>query len=205
MLTLNNISCEKGGKVLFENLGFTIGDCCTLILRGDNGSGKTSLLNIIAGLATPANGRILYANEKVNGDHWAEYCSIIQYIGHKNAIKLQLTVRENLEFWAILRNCEGRVDAAMSFFDLEAYADVPCYKLSVGWQKKVALAKLLACKSEIWLLDEPFSNLDEDTQLKLASMIETRCEQGGSVILTAHGKVPVRNAAEIYLGDFLPQ
>jgi heme exporter protein A len=202
MLTLNNISCIRGGRTLFKNLGFTVGDCCTLVVRGYNGSGKTSLLNIISCLSRPDTGEILYANENVHGEHWQEYCGIIQYIGHKNAIKPQLTVRENLELWAKLKDSQGRVDAAMAFFDLEQYENTPCGKLSVGWQKKVGLAKLLACKSEIWLLDEPFSNLDEDTQLRLASMIETRCEQGGSVILTAHGKIPVKNALEIDLGDF---
>jgi heme exporter protein A len=202
MLTLNNITCEKGGRTLFKNLSFTVGDCCALILRGSNGSGKTSLLNIIACLAKPAGGEILYANEKVTGEHWNEYCSIIQYVGHKNAIKPQLTVKENLDFWVKLRGSEGRVEAAMAFFDLTPFADVPCGKLSVGWQKKVALAKLLACKSEIWLLDEPFTNLDEDTKLKLVSIINTRCEQGGSVIMAMHDNVHIPHACEIDLGDF---
>jgi heme exporter protein A len=202
MLTLNNITCEKGGRPLFKNLGFTVGDRCALVVRGSNGSGKTSLLNIIACLAKPAEGEVLYANERVTGGHWPEYCEIIQYVGHKNAIKPQLTVRENLDFWVKLRGSEGRVEAAMAFFDLSSLADVPCGKLSVGWQKKVALAKLLACKSEIWLLDEPFTNLDEDTKLKLASLIETRCEQGGSVIMAMHDKITIRDACEIILEDF---
>ena len=101
-----------------------------------------------------------------------------------------------------MRGSEGRMEAAMAFFDLSQFADVPCGKLSVGWQKKVALAKLLACKSEIWLLDEPFTNLDEDTKLRLASIIETRCEQGGSVIMAMHENIPIRDACEIDLGDF---
>jgi heme exporter protein A len=205
MLTLNNITCTKSGRTLFQNLGFTLGDCCALILRGENGAGKTSLLNIIACLAKPEAGEILYANEKVTGEHWAEYCSMIQYIGHKNAINPRLTVRENLDFWVALRGSEGRVDAAMAFFDLSPMADVECGKLSVGWQKKVALAKLLACKSEIWLLDEPFANLDEDTRMRLASLINTRTEQGGSVIVAMHDNASLNNSCEINLGDFSPQ
>jgi len=202
MLTLNNIACERGGRRLFSGLGFTVGDCCTVIIRGGNGSGKTTLLNTIACLSSPADGEILYANENVRGEHWAEYCGIINYIGHKNAVKPQLTVRENIEFWADLTDSGDRTDAAMSFFDLDQYADVLCYKLSVGWQKKVALARLLACRSEIWLLDEPFASLDEETSLKLASIMQTRCEQGGSVILTAHGSVPIESSCEIRLEDF---
>ncbi|MCE3233213.1 MAG: ccmA [Rickettsiaceae bacterium] len=204
MITLSNIECSKAGRVLFKNVGFTIGDRCALVIRGSNGAGKTSLLNIISGLAKPSAGEILYANQKVNGKHWEEYCSIINYIGHKNAIKPQLTVKENLDFWVELRGSDGRVDAAMSFFGLTPYADTPCGKLSVGWQKKVALARLLTCRSEIWLLDEPFTNLDEDTKLRLASIINTRCEQGGSVIIAMHDKVHIEHALELNLEDFAP-
>lgn len=202
MLTLKNISCKRGEKTLFKNLSFTIGDRCALVIRGANGSGKTSLLNIIACLSSPSEGEILYANENVTGKHWKEYCSIIQYIGHKNALKPQLTVLENLQFWAKLRDSDERLNAALSFFDLDKYKHTPCGKLSQGWQKKAALARLLALPSEIWLLDEPFTNLDEDTKLKLNSIIETRCENGGSVILAAHGAVNINNSVELNLEDF---
>lgn len=202
MLTLNNISCQRGGRTLFKNVGFTIGDCCAVVIRGSNGSGKTSLLNIIACLAQPSEGQVLYANEDVRGEYWQEYCTIIQYVGHKNAIKPQLTVRENLEFWAQLTDSVHAVDAAIYFFDLTQYENVECGKLSVGWQKKVSLARLLACKSEIWLLDEPFANLDEEAKLKFASLIGTRCQQGGAVVMTAHGDVPIKDACEINLEDF---
>ncbi len=203
MLTLNNISCSRGGRQLFKNLGFTLGDCCVLLLKGPNGSGKTTLLNVVAGFITPDSGEVLYANENVKGDHWQEYCEMVQYLGHKNAIKPKLTVRENLEFWAGLRDCKDRIDAAIAFFDLEEFENTECGKLSAGWQRKVALAKLLACRSEIWLLDEPFTNLDEDTKLKLASMINTRCEQGGSVIIATHEDSLISNACEINLEEFV--
>ena len=138
MLTLNNISCKKGEQVLFKNLSFTIGDSCAVIIRGSNGSGKTSLLNIIACLSSPYEGEILYANAKVTGEHWKEYCGIIQYVGHKNAVKPQLTVRENLRFWADIRGTDEGINAAVSFFDLDNFLNTPCGKLSQGWQKKVS-------------------------------------------------------------------
>jgi heme exporter protein A len=202
MLTINNITCKKGGRTLFKNLSFTIGDRCAVILRGSNGSGKTSLLNIMACLSPPHEGEILYANENVTGKHWKEYCSIIQYVGHKNAIKPQLTVKENLKFWVDIRDSEERLDAAMSFFDLDKFANTPCGRLSQGWQKKVALTRLLACPSEIWLLDEPFTNLDDDSKIKLRSIIETRCENGGSVIIATHDEVKINNSVELNLEDF---
>lgn len=202
MLTIDNLTCTRGGKTLFRHLGFTLGDRCALLIRGANGSGKTTLLKTIACLIHPQDGHILYANERITGDHWPEYCQIIQYIGHQTAVKPQLTVRENLDFWVKLRHSEGRVEAALSFFDLVPYADTLCGKLSQGWQKKVALARLLACSGEIWLLDEPFVHLDDDSKVKLTSLINTRCEQGGSVIIATHEPVKVEHAVEIHLEDF---
>ncbi len=202
MLTIDNISCERGGKTLFKNLGFTLGDCCILAVRGPNGSGKTSLLNIISCLLTPNSGTILYANEDVKGEHWPEYCEIIQYIGHKNAIKPQLTVTENLLFWAKIRGSKELVPAALAYFDLGQVANVPCAKLSAGWQRRVGLARLIACKSEIWLLDEPFTNLDDDIKNKLVGLISARAEQGGAVIIATHDDIPIENIAELDLRDF---
>lgn len=202
MLTLNNITCEKGGRVLFENLGFTVGDCCLVAIRGANGCGKTTLLNVIAGLQKPAKGQILYANEDVLGEHYEEYCSIIQYIGHKNSMKPYLTVEENMNYWASLRGNEVVVPAAMRYFALDYVKDVLFSRLSAGWKRRVALSRLMLWKSEIWLLDEPFTNLDEETKTKTAGLITARLEQGGSVIIATHENIPVDNVREINLEEF---
>lgn len=202
MLTLNNLSCEKSGRVLFKNLSFTVGDCCMVALKGANGSGKTSLLNIIANLEKPSSGKVQYANEDINGEHWAEYCDIIQYIGHKKAIKNNLTVEENISFWAEMRDNKQLVSAALSFFELENVADVKSSKLSAGWLQRVALARVLVCSSEIWLLDEPFTNLDHDMKQKFTSLLESRCEQGGSVIVATHEDIKSDKIVEINLQDF---
>lgn len=202
MITIENLSCSRGDKLLFSNLGYTIGDNSILIVRGENGSGKTTLLETIACLRRPSEGRVLYANKDVRGEHYAEYCDIIAYVGHQNAIKLQLTVKENLEFWAKLKNNSHAIPAAIAYFGLDEYENALCGTLSAGYQKRVALARLMVTNAETWLLDEPFVNLDEDGRNTLATLIASRCERGGSVILTAHGDVPFQNYTELNLQDF---
>lgn len=203
MLTLENISCRRGENTLFENLGFTVGESCLLVIRGQNGSGKTTLLETIACLRKAEQGRVLYANRDVRGEHYQEYCDIMQYIGHKNAIKMQLTVFENIEFWANLKGNNAAIAAAIAFFGLDEYANTICAVLSAGYQKRVALARLMVTNSEIWLLDEPFVNLDEEGKNTLATLITAKCERGGSVIITAHGELPFENYHEIELGEWV--
>jgi len=202
MLTIENILCNRGGKVLFQNLGFTVGDACILVIRGENGSGKTTLLEAVAGLRKVDEGKILYANKNVLGEHYQEYCDIIQYVGHRQAIKQQLSVTENVKFWAEHKGNLAAVPAAISFFGLEGYESALCGKLSAGYKKRVALSRLMVTNSEIWLLDEPFVNLDAVGSEAIANLIATRVERGGSVIITAHGDVPFKKYAEIDLRDF---
>ncbi len=202
MLTLENLSCLRGGNILFKNLGFTLGDNCILVIRGENGSGKTTLLETIACLRKASEGKILYANKDIRFEHYQEYCDIIQYIGHNKAVKPQLTVFENIEFWANLKGNAAAVFAAIKFFGLENYQHNLCATLSAGYQKRVALARLMVTNAQIWLLDEPFVNLDNEGKEILASLITSRCENGGTVIITAHGDVPFNNYAEINLHQF---
>ncbi len=202
MLTIDNLSCSRGNNILFKNLGITLGDNCILVIRGENGCGKTTLLETITCLRKAAAGRILYANKDVSGEHFREYCDIIQYIGHKTAIKPQLTVKENIEFWASLKGNIQAVQAAISFWGLKKYENTICAALSAGYQKRVALAKLMVTNATIWLLDEPFVNLDEDGKNTLATLIASRCERGGTVVVTAHGEVPFVGCLELDLGDF---
>jgi len=202
MLTLDNISCSRDGSSLFTNLGFTLGDRCLLVIRGENGSGKTTLLETIMCLRKPSAGEVLYANKNVRGEYFQEYCDIVQYIGHRSAVKPQLTVLENIEFWANLKGNNQIVSAAITFFGLKKYENILCSKLSAGYKKRVALARLMVTNAEIWLLDEPFVNLDDEGKAALATLISSRCEQGGTVIITAHGDVPIANYAELNLEEF---
>jgi heme exporter protein A len=201
MLTIENLSLKKEEKIIFSNLGFSISSGSTLIIKGKNGAGKTSLLKIIAGISKATSGKILWGGNDIenfrddfNGDS--------QFIGHKNFLKNELSVIENLTFYAKLADTEILTLAAINFFKLNDFANEKIKKLSAGWQKRVMLAKLLACPATIWLLDEPSSNLDKEGKVLLKGLIETRAKEGGLVILTSHDEDLFDLGIVINLEDF---
>jgi heme exporter protein A len=179
-LQCENLSCERGGRILFSGLELAMeqGEVCAI--GGQNGSGKTSLLEIIAGLLSPVSGKIFWEGHLAAGN--ANFLQQMVYVGHKNALKLEMTVAENIAHYAALKDTGMLVPAALEYFDLGYYADVPCGELSSGWRRRVALARLIVAPGTLWLLDEPTSSLDEGAVSLLHSLIATRKERGGIVL-----------------------
>lgn len=184
MLSCTGLRSIRGEKLLFDQLGFCIRPGNALILGGANGSGKTTLLRILAGLLPPDAGEVRWLDASIRGN--ADYLEAMQYIGHQNALKPELSVYDNVQYWAALRGTEMLVPAAMQFFGLWPMADLPAGQLSAGWQRRVALARLLAIPTLVWLLDEPAANLDAGGVEMLDGLIATRVKQGGIVILSGH-------------------
>ena len=201
MLTLSNIACYKNQQLIFKDLGFSIGSGSALILSGSNGSGKTTLLKIIAGLCKQSFGEILWNNQNVQ-DFYSEFSADINYIGHKNFLKPNLTVLENLSFYANLSDTEILLPSAVKYFSLEEVLQKPIHKLSSGWQKKVMLAKLLCCPATIWLLDEPTVNLDQNAKELLFNLVSIKVKDDGIVIIATHEDLFTPIASKIYLEDF---
>jgi heme exporter protein A len=185
MLTIDNLTLTKEGKKIFSNLGFSVGAGTALAITGKNGVGKTSLLKIIAGISKATSGKILWCEQDIE-DFRDDFNGDLQFIGHKNFLKPELTILENLRFYSRLADTEIALPAALNFFKLTEIADEKVKKLSAGWQKRVMLAKLLACPATIWLLDEPFANLDKEGKFLLKGLIKTRIKEKGLVILTTH-------------------
>lgn len=188
MLTLNNLSLFKDDKKIFTNLGLSISLSSALIITGQNGCGKSSLLKIIAQINQPSSGEILWGGVNVK-DFLDDFTGDLQYLGHKNFLKPQLTILENLEFFARLAGTEGAVLSAINFFELEEFLDVKIAKLSAGLQKRVQLAKLLACPATIWILDEPSVNLDKKWREKFHDLIAQRIKENALVILASHDEI----------------
>ena len=171
---------------MFNGLGFTLLEGGVIVLAGHNGSGKTTLLKAIAGLIPPQKGEVTFqATQKIT--HPQDYEQKALYIGHNNAIKLDATVLENLNFWAVANGEPILLQAAVEYMGLLPYINTPCGKLSAGWKRRVALSRLMICPAKLWLLDEPMSNLDDAGVALLGGLIQTRTASHGGVIMAAHG------------------
>ena len=149
-----------------------------MVVTGKNGSGKTSLLKILAGISKESSGKITWDDVEIDKIR-ADFGKDMQFIGHKNFMKLDLTVLENLEFYASFYESQMLIPAALNFFKIEDVFDKKVKYLSAGMQKKVMLCKLMICPATLWILDEPDSNLDDESKKLLAGLIRSKTENGG--------------------------
>lgn len=201
MLTIDNLSLHRDDKKIFSGLGFSLSIGSSLVITGCNGCGKSSLLKIIAGISKQSSGKILWGGEDVENFR-GDFNGDLQFLGHKNFLKQELTALENLRLYSKISDTQMALAAALSFFKLSEISDEKVQKLSAGRQKKVMLAKLLACPATIWLLDEPSNNLDAEGKKKLHGLIKNRTEENGLVILTTHDEMFFDLGPRLNLEDF---
>jgi heme exporter protein A len=192
-----NISCQRGSKVLFEDLSFALAPGEGLLVTGPNGAGKTSLLRQIAGLLPLAAGRLSLEGPRPD----VELPELCHYVGHLNGIKTSFTVRENLAFWAdFLGENGGPLSPALAAFGLTPLADFPAGLLSAGQKRKLALSRLFAAPRPIWLLDEPQVSLDAPSLKLLEAAIKDHLEAGGIAVVASHTALKTKFAHKIALG-----
>jgi len=178
MLSVNNLSLERYFEPVFHPVSFTLSAGNMLLVTGANGSGKTTMIRILAGVLTPSQGTVeLGDTGKV-------------YVGHMLAVKDDLSVTENIEF---MRKFTGKAgittDDIVDRVGLRRVAEQPARTLSAGQRKRCALARLLLSDAKLWLLDEPYSNLDKDGMKMLDVMLRDHIEAGGACVLTTHGSL----------------
>lgn len=135
MFTAENLTCRRGDRILFENLGFSLTPGALLLLKGPNGVGKSSLLKILAGLLPAEQGNISWKNQPIQKS--SDFKRDLMVIGHKSAVKSDSTVYENVSFWAKLHGTETLIPAALKYFDLTRMQDAPASELSAGDRKSV--------------------------------------------------------------------
>tara|TARA_Y100000590_G_scaffold242617_3_gene272681 strand:- start:11382 stop:11987 length:606 start_codon:yes stop_codon:yes gene_type:complete len=191
---IKNISCIRGNKLLFKNINFKLNNKELLIIKGANGSGKTSLLRILSGLLSPISGSVIFNKKDVNLSK-EEYFKHFDYIGHENAIKNSLTVKENLKFYIKIRKNlnEINLEKAVKTFNLKNLLDIKVENLSSGEKRRVTLSKLLLSKSKIWFLDEPTNGLDKKNTLNFLEILKKHLRFNGIAIIASHDEIKIKN------------
>lgn len=188
MLEAADLECERGGRTLFRSLSLFLQPGESLRITGANGSGKTSLLRILCGLAAPAVGEVRWQGSPV-GALKEDYARQLVYLGHAPAVKADLTAAENLSITCTLAGLsieKSGIQAALARFGLSAN-DGPARKLSQGQRRRAALARLcVSADVPLWLLDEPFSALDAGGIELLRTLVREQLERGGAVVFTTH-------------------
>ena len=192
-----DLSCQRGGRVIFDGLSFKLAPGEALLVSGPNGAGKTSLLRQIAGLLPLAAGRLRLEGAPAD----AALPELCHYVGHANAVKASLSVSENLAFWAdFLGEDRGDLSGALAAFGLTPLADLPAGLLSAGQKRKLALSRLFAAPRPIWLLDEPQASLDAASVRLLDAAIKAHLETGGIAMVASHTPLKTKFAHKLELG-----
>jgi heme exporter protein A len=188
VLEARQLAVSRDDRLLFCGLDFRLPPGQVLQVAGPNGVGKTTLLNIVAGLLAPDAGEILWSGQAVTDDP-AAFRHGFTWIGHHPGLKLMLSARENLVWLAQLRGLpasDGVIAAALEKVDLYGYEDVPVARLSAGQKRRVALARLFVEQRPLWILDEPFTAIDRQGVAELEGWLRGQAETGGMVLLTTH-------------------
>ena len=195
-LNVSNLACYRTGRLIFSDQNFTISEGEIVMLRGPNGSGKSTLLRALAGML-PFEGDVVLNGVTLSEDHDGVQ-EQIAYAGHLDAIKPQLTVGENLTFWARLFE-GGSIDDAVEKFSLAEIWDRPAHACSAGQKRRLGLARLVVSGRVLWLLDEPTVSLDVETTARFAQIIKAHCAAGGMALIATHIDLGLDSPREIIL------
>jgi heme exporter protein A len=196
-LSGRDISCVRGGREIFSGLAFETAAGEALAVTGPNGSGKTSLLRLIAGLLTVVRGSISLES----GEAELTLPEQSHYLGHRDAIKPALSVSENLTFWRDFLGGEAFDPAEiLKLAGLDHAARLPAAYLSAGQRRRLSIARLLAVRRPVWLLDEPTNALDAAGQTLFATLMGDHLSRGGLIIAATHTPLGV-SARELRIGS----
>ena len=188
MLEAINLSCVRGDRLLFRAVNFSLPSGGLLELRGPNGGGKTSLLRILCGLATPADGEVRWNGANIRGLR-EEYCASLAYVAHLNGVKDELTALENL---LVAGRVAGRElskhegESTLERVGLINQRYLPARVLSAGQRRRLTLARLLAAQVKLWLLDEILTSLDGLGVDLVRKLITEHIDAGGLAIVATH-------------------
>jgi heme exporter protein A len=195
-LIAERLGLVRGGRRLFQDLGFAVAGGEVLAVTGPNGAGKSSLLRLIAGLLRPSEGCVTLEG----GPEDRTTGTLAHFVGHLDGVKAALTASENLEFMRAILGGRPNGSSTLATLGLGRLADVPAGMFSAGQKRRLALARLLTAPRPLWLLDEPLTALDAEGQTLFASLARAHLSRGGLVVAATHAPLGIDGARELKLG-----
>lgn len=194
-LEVKNLACIRDDRVLFDQLSFTVRSRQVLLLEGQNGSGKSSLLKILCGFREPDAGEVLWCGVDLRSGAFFEQMA---YVGHLDGVKKELTVLENLKIAAALgKPGHYSVEEALGKVHLYGYDDVGVQSLSAGQKRRLSLARLLITDNKLWILDEPFTSLDKEGIAVFEALMVEHIGRDGLVVLTSHHDITLHGVVDV--------
>lgn len=195
-LTAEGLACRRGGRAIFDSVGFRLENGEAIALTGRNGAGKSSLIAMLCGRLRPEAGAI-----RLDGVDDMPLAEAAHLVGHRDGLKTALTAAENLRFAQELLGQPGLPPAeALATVGLPHAGPLPVGYLSAGQRRRVALARLLVASRPIWLLDEPMAALDAGSQAMLSQLMQGHLAAGGAILAATHGPLGLDGARELRIG-----
>ena len=193
MIEIKNLSFARGNNLIFKNVSFRVEPNELMVLKGANGQGKTTLLSNIVNFLDPLEGEILYNGKSIDG-HTASQCFL--YIGENNFAYDNLSLNDNMKYWLAVHNVNFSKeikDKSINFLFSELNLNLKFYQLSYGQKKKLQLLLLMLVNKPVWVLDDPFNGLDQDTINKITSLLSRKLENNGIILISSHKDISIPN------------
>ena len=201
MILVKELSVERSNKKIFENINLSLGFGKIILLKGKNGSGKTTLLKTIINIIEPSSGSIYWKGKPLKKNLY-DFYNHITFIGDKTTSLRQLSVKENINIWKkifLSKTGKSQIKNILKTMKLDRYLNQKVNELSFGETKKLELLRLILEDKKIWILDEPLSNLDEETIDILAQTFQDHRSKEGSIIFSSHQNSEIGVSEEIRL------
>jgi len=201
MLLTKNISLFRDGNRIFENINLSLGSGKIIGLKGKNGSGKTSLIKTILCILEPTSGSLFWKGKNIEKNLY-DFYNNITYIADRTSSLKQLTVTENIKIWKnifISKINDEQIEKILITLKLNNYKNKKTNILSLGETKKLELLRLIIENKKIWILDEPFTNLDTEAVDVIKQTFEDHCKKEGSIIFSSHQSVQINTTEDLLL------
>ena len=200
-LEINGLECIRDNRLIFKDINFSVESNQTMLVRGKNGSGKTSLLRVLAGYIKNYSGNILYNGNNIKSDN--ELLSEFRFLGQQNTLKGNLSVQQNIAMWELIYQVKSDIHEISNILNIEQILNVDINSLSDGQKKRVSLARLIISNAKVWLLDEPLVYLDQDKIDLLQNIMLRHNKRGGITIYSSNTNINLEYDSSIIMDDYV--